>query len=138
MHEYRNLERETVTIGSNKSFGLVFCVFFALIAFAPLVSSGQVRPWALMCSLACAVLAFFCPHALRPLNMLWMRLGLLLHHVTTPFLMGLVFFCVLTPIGLVMRIVGKNPLSLKYSNAESYWLERRPPGPEPESFKQQF
>jgi hypothetical protein len=80
-----------------------------------------------------------CPAALRPLNRLWLKFGLLLHKVVNPIVMALVFFGTVLPTGLIMRALGKDLLRLKWQpDANSYWIERRPPGPAPKSMKDQF
>lgn len=83
--------------------------------------------------------ALFHPGWLRSLNRLWFRFGMLLHAVVNPLIMALVFFVAVAPIGLLMRVLGKDPLRLKREpTAKSYWIERRPPGPEPDSLRNQF
>ena len=83
--------------------------------------------------------ALLCPVALKPLNRLWFKFGLLLHKVVNPIMMAFVFFGAVLPSGLVMRALGKDPLRLKRQpDANSYWIERRPPGPAPKSMKDQF
>jgi large-conductance mechanosensitive channel len=79
------------------------------------------------------------PTALKPLNRMWFQFGLLLHKVVNPIVMAFVFFGAVLPTGFVMRSLGKDPMRLKYQpDANSYWIERRPPGPAPESLKDQF
>ena len=130
---------EKVEGSSNRSFGVVFAVVFALIAFLPLFHGGAVRLWSLGVAAVFAVLAFAAPNILAPLNRLWTRLGLLLHTVVNPIVLGIMFYLVITPMGLVMRFLGKDPLRLKRDpEASSYWIERVPPGPEPESLGEQF
>ena len=86
-----------------------------------------------------AGLAVFLPRVLRPLNLLWFKFGLLLHHIITPVVLGLMFYTVFTPIGLWMRLAGKRPLHLRFDPAaRTYWMPRDPPGPAAESFKNQF
>ena len=85
------------------------------------------------------VAALFFPPLLQPLNRLWTKFGLLLHKVVSPVVLGIMFFLVITPIGLLMRSLGKNPLQLRFDDdARSYWVHRRPPGPAPDSLKDQF
>ena len=128
-----------VPLGSDRSFGLVFAALFALIGAAPLRHGADARLWALALAAAFLMLALVAPKALRPLNWLWFRFGLALHHVVTPVVMGLLFFLVVSPIGLLMRASGKDPLRLRRApEAASYWIVRQPPGPAPESMKNQF
>jgi len=129
----------TVRMSSDRSFGLVFAAFFLLVALAPLVQGGAARPWAAAMSLLFLAVALTRPAVLAPLNRLWFRLGLLLHRIVSPLVFGLVFYGVLTPLGLLMRAAGKYPMRADFlpQNA-SYWIERRPAGPAPGSMKQQF
>lgn len=125
--------------GSEKGFGLVMAVAFSAIG------GWQVwhgRDWGyLLLGIATTLLllAFTAPHLLRSLNRLWFKFGLLLHMITNPLIMGLLFFLTLLPIGLLMRAFGKRPLALNFDPAaESYWIRRSPPGPSGESYKRQF
>ena len=129
----------SVKRSSDRALGLVFAAVFAIIALWPLWSSGAVREWALIVGAAIAVVALAIPRALRPLNRAWHGLGLALHRVVSPLVMGLLFFLTVTPTGLLMRLFGKDPLRLRLDpEAKSYWIERRPPGPAPETMRQQF
>lgn len=128
-----------VQMGSERSFGLVFTVLFVVIGLWPLKEGGDARPWALGVALAFLATALLAPRALRPLNLLWFKFGMLLHHVVTPVVMGLVFFLTVTPTGLIMRALGKDPMRLKRDPAaRSYWIDRIPPGPAPATMKNQF
>jgi len=124
---------------SDRSFGLVFTAVFALIGLWPLLNGGTARIWALAISVIFLVVSFARPAILAPLNRLWMRFGELLHKIVNPIVMGLMFFGAVTPTGLIMRAMGKDLLHLKKDPAaKSYWIERQPPGPAPESMKHQF
>jgi hypothetical protein len=128
-----------VVAGSNRSFGIVFAVVFGLIGAWPLVSGNPPRLWAAGIAIAFAIVALAAPHWLAPLNRLWFRVGLLLHRVVNPVVMGLIFFLTVVPIGLLMRAFGKDPLRLRREPAaDSYWIARVPPGPEPGSMSRQF
>jgi Saxitoxin biosynthesis operon protein SxtJ len=130
---------EEVAGSSNRSFGLVFSVVFAIIALLPLFHGGAIRLWSLGVAAAFAVLAFAAPQVLAPLNRLWFKLGLLLHTIVNPIVLGIMFYVVVTPTGLIMRLLGKDLLRLKRDPAAaSYWIERTPPGPKPESLGDQF
>ena len=139
MHESLNRHDE-VQGSSNRSFGLVFVVVFTLIAIAPWVlDSGPIRIWASVISIFLFFTSIVIPGVLAPLNRLWTKFGLLLHHVVNPILMGLIFFLAVTPTALVFRVLGKNPLHLKFDpSAKTYWIDRDPPGPSPDSMSQQF
>ncbi|MBI2240889.1 MAG: hypothetical protein HYU59_08820 [Magnetospirillum gryphiswaldense] len=126
-------------MGSERSFGLVFAVFFTLVGLWPLKSGGDIRLWALAAAVAFLVAALAVPKWLNPLNLLWFKFGLLLHKIMTPLIMGLLFFVTVTPIGVLMRATGKDPMRLKRDPAAtSYWIKRDPPGPAPDSMKNQF
>lgn len=128
-----------VQMGSERSFGVVFAAVFAIIALWPLASGGEIRPWAAGAGTAFLVLALVLPRMLRPLNIVWFKFGMLLHHVMTPLIMGLLFFLTVTPVGLLMRATGKDPMRLRRDpKATSYWIARTPVGPTAESMKNQF
>ena len=128
-----------VEMGSDRSFGLVFAAVFAIVALLPLKDGGEPRLWAGAVAAAFLLVAFVYPRALKPLNKLWFLIGMALHHVVTPLVMGLLFFCTVTPIALIMRALGKDPLRLaRDDTAASYWIVRIPPGPAPETMRRQF
>ena len=131
--------REDVKGSSNRSFGVVFAIVFALIGLLPLLVGGGVRVWSLAVCALFLVCALVFPSVLAPLNRLWLRFGLLLHKIVSPLVLGIMFYLVITPIGLLLRSFGKDPLRVAFDKqASSYWIERVPPGPSPESFKDQF
>lgn len=138
MHE--DFSRETVVKGSSdRSFGLVMAACLIFIALLPLFHHGLPRWWALVIGVILALLAVVRPNSLSLLNRLWTKLGLLLSRVVTPIVLGLIFYLAVTPIGLLLRTFGKDLLKLRASpEAQSYWVSRRPPGPAPQSMKQQF
>jgi predicted membrane metal-binding protein len=126
-------------IGSGRSFGLVFAGVFAVIALWPLVREDKLRLWSLVIAAGFLGVAFVAPRALAPLNRLWFRTGMLLGKVVTPLVMGVLFIVVVTPVGFLMRLFGKDPLRLKFEPAsKSYWIKRSPPGPVAGSLKNQF
>jgi hypothetical protein len=136
-HE-RLIGKDDVKRGSDRAFGFVIAAVLALIA-ALRLWHGEHATYFLIGSLGFAVPAVVWPRVLRPLNALWHRFGLLLHAVTTPLILGLMFFTVITPIGWLMRVLGKRPLALPFDPAaESYWIHRNPPGPAPDSLTNQF
>jgi len=135
--------RDDVKVSSERSFGLVFMVVFAIIAFWPLLTmsdeDGAVRVWALIAAAFFGVTALTMPRLLAPLNKLWFKFGHVLHLIVNPLIMGLLFFITVTTIGLLMRVLGKTPLKLGFDkNAKSYWISRTPPAPSPDSMKRQF
>ena len=128
-----------VIMGSNRSFGLVFAGFFAIVALLPLIHGGALRWWALTVAAAFAASALFAPRLLQPLNRLWFKLGLLLHHVVNPVIMALMFYGAMLPMALLLRWLGKDLLRLKREpEAQSYWIAREPPAPAPGSMSKQF
>lgn len=137
-HE-RLTHTERIEGSSDRSFGIVFAVVFAIIGLWPLISGAEIRLWSLAIAAGFLVVALLRPRVLAPLNRLWMRFGLLLSKVVNPVIMGLLFYVTVTPMGLIMRALGKDLLRLRFEpGAKSYWIERRPPGPEPESMVNQF
>jgi predicted membrane metal-binding protein len=130
---------EVVTGSSNRSFGLTFAIVFAIIALWPLVRGRSVRGWALVVAVAFLLAALALPRVLGPLSRLWLRFGLVLHACISPIIMGLVFFTTVTPIGLLRRLLGQDPLRLRFDrDAATYWIERHPPGPAPDTMPRQF
>ncbi|MBL6935878.1 MAG: hypothetical protein ISR48_10750 [Alphaproteobacteria bacterium] len=125
--------------GSPRGFGIVFAVVFAVIGLWPLMDGEGARVWALVVAAAFLSLALMRPSLLVPLNRLWLGLGMVLHRIVSPLVMGLMFFAVITPTALILRIMGKDLLHRRFSpDAESYWIPRQPPGPEPQSMRNQF
>ena len=116
--------KEKAKINSNKSFGLVFFVVFFLIALYPLVNNQNIRFWSLSISFVFLILGLMNSKILTPLNKLWFKLGIFLGKIISPFIMGMIFFLVVTPIGFIMRILGKDLLNLKYNHNKSYWIEK--------------
>lgn len=128
-----------VKTGSERVFGIVFAAVSFVVGLWPLIDSLDPRFWALALGALFLVGAFFAPKALAPLNRLWFRFGMLLHRIVSPLVMGLLFYLTVTPTALIMRMTGKDPLRLKFDrNAKSYWIERSPPGPAPETMRNQF
>jgi predicted membrane metal-binding protein len=138
LHEDFSRE-EHVQAGSDRGFGLVFAGFFGIVTAISLWRHGTTWHWALPLAAAFLLAALIYPKILAPLNRLWLKFGLLLYKVMNPLILGLLFFVTIMPIGLVMRAFGKDFLQLKLDrNAKSYWIERTPPGPPPQSMKNQF
>jgi hypothetical protein len=137
-HELHAREN-VVKTSSDRSFGVVCAVFFALISGLNLYKGGKIWPvWFALAALL-AILALVLPRILAPLNRLWTKFGLMLHVISSPIILGLIFYGCIVPAGFLMRLYGKDPLRLRFeADAESYWIRREPPGPSPESFKNQF
>ena len=125
---------------SIKNFGLTFAVVFGVIALWPVVFRGELpHYWALVLGLAFTAAAFLAPELLKPLNLLWFKLGMLLHRVVNPIVLGIMFLVFITPIALILRLLGKKLIPLKFEHDKaSYWIERIPPGPAPDSLRNQF
>lgn len=139
MNEHTPRHITTVHTSSDRSFGFVFTVFFAIVALLPLLHGASARLWSLALAALFFILAIFIPASLAPLNRQWAKLGALLHRVVSPIALGILFFLVVTPIALIMRLMGKDPLRTRLDqSAKSYWIDRTPPGPDPESMKNQF
>ena len=114
-------------IGSNKSFGIVFFIVFLLIAFYPLINQENIRIWSLVVSLIFLILGLKNSNILSPLNKIWFKFGILLGKIVSPIVMGMIYFLVVTPTGLLMRLFGKDILNLKFNNEKSYWIEKKEP-----------
>ncbi|MCH8884541.1 MAG: hypothetical protein IIA41_13720 [SAR324 cluster bacterium] len=137
-HEVLNRE-EPVRGSSDRAFGLVMAGFLALVGVWPLLDSNAPRYWAVAIAVGFLGVGLARPRLLHPLNVAWTRLGLLLSRVVNPILLGLIYYGVFTPIGVTMRVLGKNPLKLHFDrNIESYWTEKSPPGPPSANMKNQF
>jgi hypothetical protein len=137
---HESFEREEQVKGSSdRAFGLTFAVVFAALAGISAWRGGPSWPYTLGASAVFAVAALAVPGLLAPLNRMWLQFGLLLHKVTTPLILGLMFYLVVTPTALILRLLGKDLLHLNGDDeAASYWIERQPPGPAPESMPHQF
>jgi energy-coupling factor transporter transmembrane protein EcfT len=137
---HEDLTREQYVEGSSdRNFGLVIAVVFLLISVGPLRHGHSPRWWALAVAGVFALVALVSPKLLARINWLWTKLGLLLGKVVSPIALGILFYAVLTPLAVVMRLRGKDPLRLKLDPAtDSYWILRKPPGPPPDSMTNQF
>ena len=138
-HE-RSVADEPVSGSSDRSFGFVIGGALAIFGFWPVVfAGGSPRWWLVVPAALFAVLALTRPAVLRPLNRLWTQLGLLMHRVVNPIVLGVMFFGVITPTGLIARLFGKDLLRMKLDRAAtSYWVVRDPPGPEGSTMRNQF
>jgi hypothetical protein len=118
---------EDIKISSNRSFGIVFFVVFLIVAIYPLIKNGDLRLWPLIISIIFLILGLINSKLLTPLNKLWFKFGIFLGRLMSPIIMGIIFFFVVTPIGLVLKIIGKDILSLKKNNSKSYWIKKNGP-----------
>ena len=111
-------------ISSNKSFGIVFFIFFLLVSLWPLINNNPIRVWSLIVALIFLILGLLNSRFLNPLNRLWFKFGELLGRIISPIVMGVIYFFVVTPIGLFLRLFRKDLLRTKFSKDESYWIKR--------------
>ena len=114
-----------IKISSNRGFGIVFFLVFLLVALYPLTNSGEINIWFAIISLMFLILGLLNSKILTPLNKLWFIFGIFLGKIISPLVMGVIFFLVVTPIGLVMKLLGKDLLNLKYNMNKSYWIEKK-------------
>jgi len=118
---------DEIKIGSNRSFGIVFFVVFLLISIYPLINEGNIRYWSLIISFIFLILGFLNSKILTPLNKIWFKFGIFLGRIISPLVMGIIFFFVVTPTGLLMRIFRKDLLNLKFNSDKSYWIKKTEP-----------
>jgi hypothetical protein len=137
-HE-RLAREERIRAGSDRAFGAVFTIVFTAVGLWPLLHGRSARWWSLLVAAAFLVLTVCRPRALAPLNRLWLRVGLLLHAVVNPLVMAGLYYTTVTPIGLLLRLLGKDLLRLRFEpTSPTYWIARRPPGPAPDTMPRQF
>lgn len=113
-----------IKISSNRSFGLVFFVVFLIISTYPLLNDQNIRIWSLVVSLIFLILGLINSNLLLPLNKIWFKFGILLGKIVSPIVMGIIFFFVVTPIALFMKIFKKDILNLKFNKNKSYWIKK--------------
>ena len=118
---------DDIKIGSNRSFGIVFFLVFLLISTYPLINGNEIRLWSLVISIIFLLLGLINSKILNPFNKLWFKFGIFLGKIISPLIMGIIFFLVVTPIGLLMRLLNKDLLNLKFNNNSSYWIEKTEP-----------
>ena len=118
---------DEIKIGSNRSFGIVFFIVFLIIAIYPFLNQGELRLWSLIISIIFLILGLLNSRLLSPLNKIWFKFGIFLGKIVSPLVMGLIFFFVVTPIGILMRILNKDLLNLKFNGKSTYWIEKNDP-----------
>ena len=118
------MNKDVIKIGTNKSFGIVFFVVFIIISLYPLLHEENIRVWSLIISIIFLVLGLFNSKLLNPLNKIWFKFGLFLGKIISPIVMGIIFFLVVTPIALFMRLLKKDLLNLKFNKKNTYWIEK--------------
>tara|TARA_B100001057_G_scaffold468472_1_gene527674 strand:- start:392 stop:781 length:390 start_codon:yes stop_codon:yes gene_type:complete len=118
------MREKELKISSNKSFGIVFFIFFLIISIIPLFHDGKIVVWFFLISLIFLILGLLNSQLLTPLNKLWFKFGIFLGNLISPIVMGLIFFSVITPISIIMKLSGKNLLNLKKGSKETYWIKK--------------
>ena len=113
-----------VKISSSRQFGILFFIFFLIIGLWPLLNYQEIRLWSLIIALIFLLVTIIKPILLEPLNKLWIKFGNLLGKIVSPIVMAIIFFTIMTPIGLFMRLKGSDLLKLKFSKNKSYWIKR--------------
>ena len=116
--------QKNIKLPSNRNFGVVFFIVFLIIALWPLLKQNEIRIWSLIISFIFFVLGLINSKLLTPLNKLWFKFGILLGNIISPIIMGIVFFLVVTPTGLIMRFFRKDILKLKKNTSDSYWINK--------------
>ena len=119
------MDNKNIKISSNRSFGLVFFALFLIISLWPLINDAEIRIWSLIISIIFLLLGLFNSKILTPLNKFWFKFGIILGKFVAPIAMGIVFFLVVTPTGIIMRLTGKNLLGLKKDiKKDTYWIKK--------------
>ena len=116
--------QKNIKLPSNRNFGIVFFIVFLIIALWPVLKQNEIRIWSLIISFIFFVLGLINSKLLTPLNKLWFKFGILLGNIISPIVMGIVFFLVVTPTGLVMQIFRKDILKLKKNSNDTYWINK--------------
>jgi hypothetical protein len=114
-------------MSSNKSFGIVFFIFFFIVSIFPLLNNENIRIWSLIISFIFLALGLMNSIILNPLNKIWFKFGILLGKIVSPLVMGIIYFFVVTPIGFLMKIFKKDYLNLKFNNKKTYWVDKTNP-----------
>ena len=110
---------------SDRSFGILFFIVFTIIALWPIMQSMPMRPWSLAIGLVFLIISLLKPVILRPLNNSWIKLGEVLGRIISPIIMMIIFFFLITPLSLLLRLFGKDILNIKFGNSNSYWIDRK-------------
>ena len=116
------MEKNSIKLGSNKSFGIIFSLFFLIISIYPLINEENIRVWFLLPSIVFFILGMINSKILSPLNIIWFKFGILIGGIISPIVMAIVFFIVITPISVIMKLLGKDLLNLKKNKKNSYWI----------------
>ena len=118
------MSNEKIKISSNRSFGIVFFIFFLFIGLYPILNNNSIRFWSLAIAILFLILGILNSNYLSPLNKIWFKFGIFLSKFISPLIVGLIFFFVVTPIGFLMKMLKKDLLNLKFNKDNSYWIEK--------------
>ena len=118
------MSKNNIKIGSNKSFGIVFFTFFLIVSIFPLFKNGEIRVWSLIVGMIFLILGLTNSKILTPLNIIWFKVGIFLGNFVSPIVMAIVFFLVVTPTSLIMKLLGKDVLKVKKSSKSTYWIDK--------------
>ena len=121
------MEKNYIKKPTNRNFGIVFFIVFFLIAFYPLTKSNNIVIWSLIVAFIFLILGILNSKLLTPLNEIWSKFGLILGKIISPFVMAIIFFFVVTPTGIFMRLFRKDLLNLKFNTKDSYWIKKNKP-----------
>lgn len=122
------MNEKNIQLPSNKNFGIVFFIVFLIIAFYPLLNGNEFKFWSIIVSIIFLFLGLINSKLLTPLNRLWFKFGIFLGKLISPLVMGMIFFLVVTPIAILMRIFRKDLLNLKFNNEiKTYWINKTDP-----------
>ena len=116
--------QQKIKLPSNRNFGIIFSIVFLIISLWPVLSQNDIRIWSLIISGIFLILGLINSKLLLPLNKIWFKFGILLGNFIAPIVMGIVYFMVVTPTGLIMRLLGKDLLNLKKNNKDTYWIQK--------------
>ena len=119
------MNTKDIKISTNRNFGIVFFIVFLLISFWPILSGNEIRVWSLLISIIFLILGILNSKLLTPLNKIWFKFGILLGNIIAPIVMSIIFFLVVTPIGLLMKLFGKDLINLRKNNNKTYWTEKK-------------
>ena len=119
------MNTKDIKISSNRNFGIVFFIVFLIIGLWPILNDNEIRNWSLIISLIFLILGIFDSKILTPLNKIWFKFGILLGNFIAPIMMSVIFFLVVTPTGIIMRLLGKDLINLKMNKNKTYWIEKK-------------
>ena len=118
------MKKKIIKVSSNRSFGIVFFIFFLIVSIYPLSSGGTIRIWTLIISIILLILGLLNSSILSPFNKIWFKLGILIDSFVSPVVMAFIYFFVITPISFLLKLLGKDTLNLKKNNKKTYWIEK--------------